>query len=211
MNEELSVLNFFSQSENLELGLSVAELMDGIREELNSRYWRELLPRLDGMLKELSLEWNCTLTEDKNAPGNLVGLHCSARTEQPLYLRLMLEQQHLGGTWRIYFGLMWSDTPSPEQLALPALCALKDSLQKAGYKNNASFIGWQWTNLHPRRKDFLLRYSRNPEVVLEETRVILHKLLIEHCSLIKQANDALQTAPRSQAVSLEQLRSKRRD
>ena len=209
MNEEQSVLNFFSQSENLELGLSVAEQMDGIREQLNSRYWRELLPHLDSLLKELSLEWNCALTEDKNAPENLVGLHCSVRVEQPPYLRLMLEQQYVGGSWRIYFGLMWSDTPSPEQLALPAVCALKDSLQEAGYKNNANFLGWQWTNLHPRRKDFLLRYSRHPVAVLGETMEILSKLLTEHCDLIKQANDALRLTPRSQTISLEQLRSRR--
>lgn len=209
MNEEQSVLNFFSQPENLELGLSVAEQMDGIREQLNSRYWQELLPRLKVLIEELSLAWNCELTEDKNAPENLVGLHCSLREEQPLYLRLMLEQQYLGGSWRIYFGMMWSEVPTPEQLALPAIETLKKSLQDAGYKNNANFIGWQWTNFHPRRKDFLLRYSRHPEVVLDETMVILNKLLTEQRDLIGQANEALRAAPRSMAVSLDQLRSKR--
>lgn len=209
MNEELSVLDFFSQPKHLELGLAVAEQMDGIREQLNSRYWRDLLPRLKVLIDELSLAWKCELTEDKNAPENLVGLHCLQRTEQPLYLRLMLEQQYLGGSWRIYFGLMWSEAPTPEQLTLPAIDALLLSLQGAGYKNNANFIGWQWTNFHPRRKDFLLRYSRHPEVVLDETMVILNKLLTEQRSLIEQANETLRAAPRSMAVSLDQLRSRR--
>lgn len=209
MNEEQAVLNFFAQPENLPLGLSVAEQMDGIREQLNCRYWRELLPRLDALINALALPWNIALTEDKNAPDNLVGLHCGLRTEQPIYLRPMLEQQYLGGTWRIYFGLMWSATPTPEQLALPAVGALKQTLQDAGYKNNANFLAWQWTGFHPRRRDFLLRYAQHPETVLEETVAILNKLLTEHRNSIEQANDALQAAPRSMAVSLDQLRSKR--
>lgn len=209
MNEEQSVLNFFAQPENLELGLSVAEQMDGIRGQLNSRYWRDLLPRLAALVDELALPWEIELTEDRNSPEDMVGLHCSQRTHQPLCLRLMLEQQYLGGSWRIYFGLMWSEAPTPEQLALPAIAALKLSLQEEGYKNNANFLGWQWTNLHPRRKDFLLRYSRQPDVVLNEAMAILTKLLNGHRDLIEQANEALRAAPRSMAVSLDQLRSKR--
>lgn len=209
MNEEQAVLNFFAQPENFPLGLSVAEQMDGIREQQNNRYWRDLLPRLDALISDLALPWECALTEDKNAPDNLVGLHCTLSKEQPIYLRLMLEQQYLGGAWRIYFGLMWSSTPTPEQLALPAICALKQSLQDAGHKNNANFLAWQWTAFHPRRRDFLLRYSQHPEAVLGETVAILGKLLTEHRSQIEQANDALQAVPRSMAVSLDQLRSKR--
>ena len=36
MNEEQAVLDFFSQNENLPLGLSVAEQMDKIREQINN-------------------------------------------------------------------------------------------------------------------------------------------------------------------------------
>ena len=47
MNEEQAVLDFFAQTENLPLGLSVAEQMDRLREQMNNRLWLELLPRLN--------------------------------------------------------------------------------------------------------------------------------------------------------------------
>ncbi|HEX5338459.1 MAG TPA: hypothetical protein VFW53_08485 [Gallionella sp.] len=209
MNEEQAVLNFFAQPENLPLGLSVAEQMDQIREQMNSRYWQELLQRFDALIAEHELPWRTAPTEDKNAPDTLVGLHCTLNTEQAIYLRPMIEQQYMGGAWRIYYGLMWSATPSPEQLALPAVLALKQALQEAGFKNNESFLAWQWTALHPRRKDFLLRYAQHPDTTLNDTLAMLEKLLITHRATIVQANAALQTAPRSVAISLDQLRGKR--
>lgn len=211
MNEEQAVLDFFAQTENLPLGLSVAEQMDRFREQLNNRLWLELLPRLKTLINEHGLAWRVEPTEDKNAPDSLVGLHCTTSTEQPLYLRPMVEQQYLGGVWRIYFGLMWSAAASPDQLGLPAVSSLKASLQTAGFKNNESFLAWQWTAFHPRRKDFLLRYSLQPEKLLDEMEAIFKTLLIEHRVSIEQANEALKNAPRSMAVSLDQLRSKRSD
>lgn len=211
MNEEQAVLDFFAQEENLPLGLSVAEQMDQIREQMNTRFWRESLQHLDALLNEHELEWQAQPTEDKNAPDSLVGIHCTLSSVQPLYLRPMMEQQYLGGVWRIYFGLMWSATPSLEQLALPAVAALKQSLQDAGFKNNENFLAWQWTALHPRRKDFLLRFSQHPAALLNDAMASLQKLLIEHRTSIEQANAALQTAPRSMTISLDQLRSKRVD
>lgn len=211
MNEEQAVLDFFARQENLPLGLSVAEQMDRIREQMNSRYWRESLRRLNALIAEHALPWQAAITEDKNAPDSLVGLHCTLHEAQPLYLRPMMEQQYLGGVWRIYFGLMWSTAPATEQLALPAVSALKQALQDAGFKHNENFLAWQWTALHPRRQDFLLRFAQQPETLLNETSAILEKLLVEHRALIEQANAALQTAPRSMAISLDQLRIKRSD
>ena len=209
MNEEQHVLNFFAQAENLSLGLAVAEQMDRLREQTNNRLWRELLPRLSALIKEHELAWRVEPTEDKNAPDSLVGLHCIMRAEQPLYLRPMMEQQYLGGVWRVYFGLMWSAAPSPDQLGLPAINNLKESLQKAGFKSNENFLAWQWTAFHPRRKDFLLRYSLQPENLLGEMEGNLKTLLIDHRELIEQANVALKNAPHSTAISLDKLRSKR--
>jgi hypothetical protein len=208
MNEEQAVLDFFAQTENLPLGLAVAEQMDKLRGQMNNRVWLELLPRLDALIKEHELAWHAEPTEDKNAPDSLVGLHCALHTEQPLYLRPMMEQQYLGNVWRIYFGLMWSAAPSPDQLGLPAVISLKASLQNAGFKNNESFLAWQWTAFHPRRKDFLLRYSLQPEKLLGDMEAILKTLLVDYGTVITQANAALQTAPRSMTVSLKQLRSK---
>ena len=211
MNEEQAVLDFFAQPENLPLGLAVAEQMDTLREQMNNRLWQELLPRLQALINDHELAWRVQPTEDKNAPDSLVGLHCTTSTEQPLYLRPMMEQQYLGGVWRIYFGLMWSAAPSPEQLGLPAVSSLKESLQTAGFKSNENFIAWQWTAFHPRRKDFLLRYSLQPEKLLGDMEAIFKTLLLEHRVSIEQANAALKTAPRSMTVSLDQLRSKRVD
>jgi hypothetical protein len=207
MNEEQDVLDFFSRADNLPLGLAVAEQMDALREQMNNRLWRELLPGLKALINEHELAWRVQPTEDKNAPDSLVGLHFTTSTEQPLYLRPMMEQQYLGGVWRIYFGLMWSAAPTPDQLGLPAVSSLKASLQSAGFKNNENFLAWQWTAFHPRRKDFLLRYSLQPEKLLGEMEAILKTLLIEHRVAIEQANASLQTAASGLDAALNQLRN----
>ena len=208
MNEEQAVLDFFTKQENLPLGLSVAEQMDQIREQMNNRFWRELLQRLNALIVEYVLPWQAAATEDKNAPDSLAGLHCIPRVEQPLYLRPMVEQQYLGGAWRIYFGLMWSAAPSPDQLGFPAVRKLKAALQNAGFKSNENFLAWQWTMLYPRRRDFLMRFAQQPEKLLDEAEAIVKTFLIERRELVEQANAALQAAPRSIAVALNQLRDK---
>jgi hypothetical protein len=206
MNEEQAVLEFFSKPENLPLGLAVAGQMDTLREQMNNRFWRELLPRMKALINEHGLAWQVETTENKNAPDSLVGLHCTTSMEQPLYLRPMMEQQYLGEEWRIYFGLMWSAAPTPDQLGLPSISNLKASLQKAGFKSNENFLAWQWTMFHPRRKDFLLGYAQHPEKILGDIEAIFRTLLIEHRIGIDQANAALSSAPCSLAVSLNQLR-----
>lgn len=209
MNEEQAVLDFFAKEENLPLGLAVADQIDTLREQMNNRLWRELRQRLAASFSSHGLDWQVELTEDKNATENLVGLHCNIQPEQGTYLRPMAEQQYLGGAWRIYFGLMWSAAPSPGHLGSAAVRSLSESLQHRGYKNNASFLAWQWTAFHPRRSDFLLRYAREPEKLLNEIEAILKTLLIDHSDSIEQANSALRSVPHSTAISLDRLRSKR--
>lgn len=211
MNEEQTVLDFFSQSENLPLGLAVAEQMDKLREQANNRFWQALQLHLAASFNTHGLAWQAEVTEDKNAAECLVGLQCSRHPKQEIYLRPMLEQQFLGGAWRIYFGLMWSAPPSPDHLEIAAVRSLMKSLQQAGYKSNANFLAWQWTALYPRRRNFLLRYAKEPEKLVGEMGAIMEKLLVSHNDLIALANSALQTAPRSAAISLERLRSKRSD
>ena len=206
MNEEQAILDFFFRAENLPLGLAVAEQMDEIRGQMNNRLWRELLARIKALINQHELAWQAEATEDKNAPDSLVGLHCVANPEQPLYLRPMLEQQYLGGKWRIYFGLMWSASPTPDQLKLPAIISLKAALQKAGFKSNENFLAWQWTSFHPRSKDFLLGYAQQPEKLLDDIETIFKTLLTDHRAAIGLANDALNSLPPNLAVSLKQLR-----
>ncbi len=102
---------------------------------------------------------------------------------------------------------MWSATPSPEQLALPAIIELKASLQKAKFKTNESFLGWQWTTFHPRRKDFLLRYAKQPENIHEEILNALQPLLINLNQDITRANATLRHDPQGLSASLNQLRA----
>ena len=207
MNEEQAILEFFAKTENLSLGLCVAEQMDKLREQMNNRFWMELLSRLETLIEEQGLTLHFEPTEDRNAPDYLVGLHCSTGTEQSPCLLPIVEQQYLGGDWRIYFGLMWSSAPSREQLGVAAVSSLRTSLKKAGYKSNENFLAWQWTLLYPRRKDFLLRYAYRPGQVLDEMESILKKLLIDHGTAITQVNEALRTiASRSLHASLNQLR-----
>lgn len=206
MNEEQAILDFFSRSENLSLGLSVAEQMDELRAQMNSRFWRESLARCTAFIERHGLDWRAEATEDRNAPGSLVGLHCSALSGQELYLRPMLEQQYLGSGWRIYFGLMWSAPPTPAQLRLPEIGNLKTALLQAGFRNNENFLAWQWSGLHPRRRDFLQRYARQPEQLLDEFEALIGTLLLDHREAIAQANLALGSTPGSLRATLNSLR-----
>ncbi len=206
MNEEQAILDFFGRAENLSLGLSVAEQMDELRLRMNNQVWRDLLIRMKSFVSERELPWQIELTEDRNASDRLVGLYFAARLEQEVHLRPMVEQQFLGGEWRVYFGLMWSAAPTPELLGLPPVNNLKVSLQLAGFKANESFLAWQWTAFHPRRRDFLLRYSQRPEALLDEMAAILKTMLTDHGAALALANAALQNAPHSTTVSLAQLR-----
>ncbi|MGB9094620.1 MAG: hypothetical protein WCB93_10930, partial [Gallionella sp.] len=178
MNEEQAIFEFFSRAENLPLALSVAEQMDKLREQMNNRFWQELRARLEALIREHQLAWHIEPTEDKTTPECLVGLHCALHGDQPLYLRPMMEQQYSGGEWRIYFGLIWS--AASVQSGLAKVINLKASLQKAGFKSNESFLAWQWTAFHPRRKDFLLGYARHPEQLLEDVVTRFSSLLIDH-------------------------------
>lgn len=206
MKEQQAVLDFFAQTENLPLGLAVAEQMDVLREKMNSQFWLTLQKPLDILIAEHKLPWQSTVIDDRNAAGSVVGLYCALDPEQEQYLRPMLEQQNIGGNLRIFFGLMWSLPPTPEQLAFPAVQALKHALQKTGFNSNENHLGWQWTMLYPRRQDFLLRYARHTEAVLEDALALLKTLLLEQHDLIAAANHALHSAPRRLAGSLNQLR-----
>ncbi len=208
MNEKNAVLDFFAQPENLPLGLSVAEQMDEIRERMNSQFWKNFNRQVDSLLSRHAPEWQAHAIEDRNAAEMLVGLQCKLGKPQTLCLFPMLEQQYLGGNWRIFYGLMWQGAPTVGQLALPAVSQLKQVLSGAGYKSNENFLAWQWTNFYPRRSDFLQRYALQPEKLLDEVESVFRKLPLD---LIGQANAALKDAPPSQAISLDQLRKKRGD
>lgn len=204
MNEEQAVLDFFKNPENLPLGLSVAALMDDIRIRLNSEFWNALQRRLAA--RPDAPQWQIQTTEDRNAADMLIGLQCRLPLAQEHCLFPMLEQQYLGGNWRIYTGLMWQSTPTPEQSALPEVVLLKQALADSGYSGNASFLGWQWTRWYPRSGEFLLRCSGQQEKLLDEVENIMSPLLTEHSALIDAANQALNRVPRSMPISLDQLR-----
>lgn len=202
MNEEQAVLDFFRKPENLPLGLSVATLMDDIRIGLNSDFWNALKQRFDSAQQR----WQIQVTEDRNAADMLIGLQFKQQAAQQHGLFPMLEQQYLGGSWRIYIGLMWQGTPTPEQLGHPAVVSLKLALADAGFSNNASFLAWQWTRFYPRNSDFLLRCSEQREGLLDEFEKLMSPLLAEHSESIDAANRALNEMPRSMPISLDQLR-----
>lgn len=206
MNEEKAVLEFFAQAENLPLALSVANQMDTMREQMNSRFWHELQKKLDILFCEHAPEWQTQLTEDRNAADMLVGLQCKLREPQTFCLFPMLEQQYTGGNWRIFFGLMWQGTPTMEQLALPEVSQLKKVLGDAGFKHNETFLAWQWTDFYPRGRDFLLRFAKQPEQLLTELESTFKALSLDQRALINQANAALKATSSGKAISLDQLR-----
>jgi len=206
MDEEQALLEFFSKPENLPLGLSVAEKIDGILVQLNNRFWLDLLQRMNELIAQKSLPWLTSATEDKNTHDCVVGIHFTPKSDHPLYLRPMMEQQYLGNTWQIYFGLMWSTPPTLKQLEMPAVQELRKQLQNRGFKDNDNFLGWQWTKLYPRRSNFLLRLTKQPDTLLRETEGNLEILLTEFQAAIEQANYALKMLPNSLDKTLSQLR-----
>jgi hypothetical protein len=202
MNDEQVALNFFTQPENLSLTLTLAEKIDELRRDLNNRFWLQLRDHLDNQYTN----WQPQLTEHRDAENQITGVHLQPKIEQNLFLRPMLEQQLMGNTLRIYFGVMWSNEPAADKTQLPAVIALRDALQHAGFKTNTSFLGWQWTNLHPQRKDFLLRLAKQPQGLIDETAALFGTLLT-HDAMLQTANAALQIAPPSAAISLNGLRT----
>ncbi|MDH2919381.1 MAG: hypothetical protein PXX73_09340 [Sideroxydans sp.] len=206
MSEERAVLDFFAQTENLSLALAVADQTDGLREQLNTRFWSQLISQL---ANTLAPHWRISATEDRNAADSLVGFYCTPLNDQAICLRPMMEQQNLGKGLQIYLGLMWSSAPTPEHLALPAVHALSELMSAQGLKGNANFLAWQWTQLYPRRKDFLLRYQQQPEVAIAEAAALMQKLIFKQQAAITAANQQLAAAPRSMTISLDKLRSKK--
>lgn len=206
MNEEQAVLNFFAQKENLPLALSVANQVDGARQKLNNEFWLALSERIVAS----TTEWRTSTTEDRNATECLVGLYLQPETEQKLYLRPMLEQQYLGDTLRIYYGLMWSAAPTLEQKQLSVINTLHNTFQEAGFKSNESFLAWQWTSYYPRNMDFLLRFSTTADALLNEATSLIKNLLVTHRDALHFANTALRESSRSaviSVVSLDKLRT----
>lgn len=204
MNEEQAVLNFFSQEENLPLALSVAEHIDLQRQKLNNRFWLSL----SEMLKTSYPDWQIEITEDRETPERLVGIHLRPHNSSNLFLRPMLEQQNMGGIPRIYVGLMWSESPTVDKKSLGVVTTLRDALTQDGYKNNESFLGWRWSSLYPMRKDFLLRLTTQPEQLMNEAHTLIAQLLEKHGLAIQQSNSALNDAPIAAPISLAQLHSK---
>lgn len=206
MNEEQAVLDFFSKQENLPLGLSVAEQMDEIRARMNTLFWQEVITRIETAIRMNSLPWHVAATEDRNSTDGLAGMHCNLTSEQSVFLRPMIEQQYAAGTPRIYLGLMWSGTPSATQLSLPEVKLLQTKLQNAGFKTNENFLGWQWTMLYPRRRDFLMRFAQAPNELLLEIERIFNTLVLDHGELIACANTALRNGANDLSASILSLR-----
>ncbi len=203
MNEEQAVLDFFAQQENLPLALAVADLVDQTRERMNNEFWSRLAERMSGATPA----WQVAVTEDRNAPDSLVGLYLQPSEAQALYLRPMLEQQIIGGTPRIYFGVMWSATPGTEKKGLDEVNALRNALAQEGFKSNDSFLAWQWSPYLPRSKKFLIRLSTSGDSLIDEAAHLLLDLLKKHGTAVDAANRALREGPRNITISLESLRS----
>lgn len=205
-NEEQAVLDFFNKEENLPLGLSVAELVDGIRQRMNNDFWLALQGQLTALLAQHALPWKVETTEDRNASECIVGLYLQPAAEQTLFLRPMLEQQAMGETTRIYYGLAWSTAPTPENTRLASVTKLRETLHDEGFKNNEHFLAWGWTPHRPRRKDFLLRLSTEKDALLGEVTDLIRHLLVDHGAALDAANTVLREVPRSATVSLDKLR-----
>ncbi|MBI3902596.1 MAG: hypothetical protein HY306_06590 [Nitrosomonadales bacterium] len=207
MNDEQVVLDFFAQEENLPLALVAAEHLDSMRLRLNNEFWQALHERLTAAIAQQVLPWDIALTEDRNSEDCTVGLHLLPHTEQALFLRPFMEQQYIGGGYRIYYGLMWSSAPTPDKAQIAQVKALREALQGDGFKDNESFLAWSWTPWHPRSKDFLMSLFTRRDELLDEAVGLIQHLLQGHDKALNAANTALREEPRSVTVSLDQLKA----
>jgi hypothetical protein len=208
MNEEQTVLDFFSRDENLTLALIAAEHLDSIRLKHNNRFWKMLHEQLGSLLTQQSRPWRIENTEDRNCEDTLVGLHLEPLAEQRTFLRPFMEQQLMGNNYRIYYGFMWSATPEPAQKILPAVETLRSHTSAVGFKDSDSFLAWQWSPWYPRRKEFLMRLSNKRDELITEVMHTWEALLNEYDEDLRMANVALRETPRSAAISKYQLHSK---
>lgn len=208
MNEEQAVLGFFALEENLPLALIAAEHLDDIRQRLNNEFWQLLHKRLDVLLEQHSLPWANKLAEDRNTDGCLVGLYLRPLTESRTFLHPFMEQQFIGDSYRIYHGLMWGVPPDSGQKTLPAVGALRATLEQAGFKQGDNIFAWQWLPWHPRRRDFLLNFTSHREELLDEIIRPWQNLLLTHGKQLHLANLALGSPTSGATISLDQLRSK---
>jgi hypothetical protein len=207
MNEEQQVLAFFAARENLPLALIAAEHLDGIRRDLNNEFWQVMQSELDALLNAHALPWTSKLAEDRNTDDCLVGLYLEPQEASRVFLRPFMEQQYIGDGYRVYHGLMWNAAPDAAQKALPALGDLSVSMQAAGFKQGDNFFGWQWLAWHPRRRDFLMRFSQHRDEFIPDMMQPWRQLLLAWGEQLQQANRALADAATSTTVSLDQLRS----
>lgn len=201
MNEEEAVLEFFAQPENLPLALTVAEQVDATRQKLNHEFWVALSKWL---IDEALPDWFVITTENRNKadnePETLVGVYLQPKGNPAIHIRPMMEQQYMGENVRVYFGLMWSDAPSPKQKLLPEIVTLQRELTQDGFKNSDSFLAWQWTTFYPRSMDFLLRFTGSEDSRKELLEIVVGKittLLARHGEAILAANAALQPVSRT--------------
>ena len=208
MNEEQTVLDFFSREENLSLALTAAEHLDDLRLKLNNKFWLALNEQLKLFILQSSYDWQCELTEERNSVGTMVGLHMEPKVPQRNYLLPFIEQQLMGSSYRIYYGLMWNVAPEPTQLKLPSVMALRNRFNSVGFKDSDSFLAWQWSPWYPRRRDFLIKLATQQDALLSEVINPLQTLLQAFNNDILMANGALKEAPRSAVVSLTNLHSK---
>jgi len=207
MNEEQAALDFFSQPENLPLALTAGEHIDDMRQQMNNEFWESLREQLENWISEQALPWESAITEDRNNEECLVGLHAKPQDSQRIFLIPFMEQQFLGGEYRMFFGLMWNTEPDAAQKNQPAVVALRTLLTDAGLSESDSFLAWQWLPWRPRRRDFLMQFARKREDLLGEALQPWQLILGEFGEQLKQANQAL-NQPGSISVSLDQLRSK---
>jgi hypothetical protein len=200
MNEEQAALHFFSQPENLPLTLTLADKIDELRRDMNNQFWQQLHHHLSNKYAN----WEAIITEHRDEEERIVGIHLQPKAEQILFLRPMMEQQLMGETLRIYLGLMWNREPAADKTQLPDVVTLHNALQQSGFKHNTNFLGWRWSNLHPQRKDFLLRFAKQPQELIDEATALFDTMLA-HDALLQSANAALYNAPRSMNISLDLL------
>ncbi len=208
MNEEQTVLDFFSRDENLALALIAAEHLDGLRLKHNNLFWEIMHQKLSAFMTLQSLPWRSELTEDRNCEGTLVGIHLEPVVEQRTFLRPFMEQQLMGNDYRIYYGLMWNTAPEPAQMHLPAVETIRSRMSAVGFKDSDSFLAWQWSPWYPRRKDFLLRLSNKRDELIQAAMQPWEGMLNEYGAGLRLANISLSETPRSAAISLDQLHNK---
>jgi hypothetical protein len=191
VNYESEVIDFLSQKENPAFVLEIADKVEKVKEKLHRDFWNGFEKQLQAKLTEHALTNRWRVQRDQDILGNWGGVSLVPLEPHLLYMHPRLEQS--AGTFRLFYGMHWS-TETREPLTLPAVSQLEASVKSGQFTGNSWWIGCKFTDMYLQSNDFLVRMSKNLDIVVEDVTGIFFDLIDKYIDLVERANQAISEA-----------------